>query len=269
MSNLTPRITKVCTKREKSSAVGKLKKDIVEILKNEFKQSISDKSKKFTFSLKFNNCSPLDRILITTSSVWNVDTSFVSANSFNLNKNSAVCNDRQSSSQHHYLNDGLVGGLRKTNRLEINFLSSQKLQQQQQRRTFKTHRSVIAENKRNPSISSRWKDAFNQQSSTTNELDMEGRKFESQTTSGNARNAQHESLSKLLNQIETNLTPEQKQQLKVSFAEGYLAASHAEKTQKESRTLKYLRVLHLFLWICVGMAIIFSVFSTSNGSMFR
>lgn len=242
---------------------------MVEIFKNEFKSSIVDKSKKFKFSLKFNNCSPLDKILITTSSVWKVDTSFVSANSFNLNKNSVVCNDRQSSSQ-HYLNDGLGGGLRKINRLEINFLNTQK-QQQQQRRTFKTHRSVIAENKRNPSMASRWKDAFNQQSSH-NELDMDGRsKFESHTmsTGANAKNVQHESLSKLLNQIETNLTPEQKQQLKVSFAEGYLAASHAEKTQKEGRTLKYLRVLHLFLWICVGMAIIFSVFSTSNGSVFR
>lgn len=239
----------------------------MEILKNEFKSSIVDKSKKFTFSLKFNNCSPLNKIFITTSSVWNVDTSFISADSFNLNKNSSVCSDERQQ-QKHFLNDGLGGGLRKFNRLEINFLSTQRQQNQlQQRRTFKTHRTVIAENKRNPSISNRWKDAFNQQS--THELDMDGRKFESQATGANAKNVQHESLSKLLNQIETNLTPEQKQQLKVSFAEGYLAASHAEKTQKEGRTIKYLRVLHLFLWICVGMAIIFSVFSTSNGSVFR
>lgn len=260
-----------------NSEFSKLRNDVLDLLKNEFKSSIVEKGKKFTCNIRFNNKNTLDKILITTSSCWNVvDTSFVSANSFDLNKNTAACSDQQQK-QPRYFNNGniLNGSLRKINRFEINLPNN--LMQQQQRRTFKTHRSVIAENQRNPSMLNRWRDAFNQQSN--HEMEFDGKKFDSSHVSSsssssggglqNAKSMQHESLSKLLNQIEHNLTPEQKQQLKVSFAEGYLAASHAEKTQKEGRTLKYLRVLHLFLWICVGMAIIFSVFSTSNGSMFR
>lgn len=177
----------------------------------------------------------------------------MSTGSFDLNKNSSVCSDRQSTTPY------FRGSLRRS----TSFFSSH-----EQLRTFKTHRSVIAENQRNPSLFNRWRDAFNSQQTTSHESEIEGRKPDSNGTP-TARTMQHESLSKLLSQFES--TPEQKQQMKVSFAEGYLAASHAEaqKTQKEGRTIKYLRVLHLFLWICVGVAIIFSVFSTSNGSVFR
>lgn len=250
-----------------------MRKDVIELLKKEFKDSIVERrGKDFTFNIKLNDKKLLDKLSISASSsnIWKIDASFVSSRSFDLNKNSSICSDSQQQQNSYFKNNVLMGGLRNANRMEISL--------PYQIRTFKTHRSVIAENKRNPTMLSRWKDAFSQQS--TNELDLDGRKFEASSSSStssplggiqlhNAKTMQHESLSKLLNQIENNLTPEQKQQLKVSFAEGYLAASHAEKAQKEGRTLKYLRVLHLFLWICVGFAIIFSVFSTSNGSVFR
>lgn len=250
----------------KANEFSQLRRDLLDIFKNEFQSSI-EKKKKFTFNIKFNNFSPLDKMMtITSSSMWKVDSSFVSADSFNLNKSSTTCSDKQLSSSAHYFDKGFGGGLTKINRFEVSFPHIQ------QRRMFKTHRSIIAENKRNPSMFNRWRDAFNQQSSSSShDIELEGRKLDSSSTSGSQsnKNIHHESLSKLLNQVEANLSPEQKQQLKVSFAEGYLAASHAEKAQKEGRTLKYLRVLHLFLWICVGIAIIFSVFSTSNGSVFR
>lgn len=254
---MTPRITKVCTKREKSTSnkvkkatneLTQLRQEVISLLRCEFKDSL-EKRKKFTFNIKFNNNN--NSTVIPSVSGWNIDTSFVSTGSFNLNKNSAVCSDRQLTTTPYF-----QGSLRR------NFFTTH-----EQTRTFKTHRSIISENQRNPTLFNRWKDAFNQQTAS-HDGEIEGRKVDSSGTQ-TTRNMQHESLSKLLNQFESNLSPEQKQQLKVSFAEGYLAASHAEKTQKEGRTIKYLRVLHLFLWICVGMAIIFSVFSTSNGSVFR
>lgn len=265
LTNLTPRITKVCTKREKSTSnkakkaineLSELRQEVlalIEIAKNDFKDSIQ-KRKSFTFNIKFNKSSALNDKVIPSAFGWNIDTSFVSTGSFNLNKNSSACSDRQhKTSTTPYFR----GTFRR------NFLSTH-----EQTRTFKTHRSIVAENQRNPSLFNRWRDAFNQQTAS-HDGDIEGRKLDAQNATQTTRTMQHESLSKLLNQFESNLTPEQKQQMKVSFAEGYLAASHQEKAAKEGRTIKYLRVLHLFLWICVGVAIIFSVFSTSNGSVFR
>lgn len=231
-----------------------LRRDVLALLRNEFKDSL-EKRKKFTFNISFNS-GPLDRTVLASSSGWNMDTSFVSSGSFDMNKNSSVCSDRQ-------LQLAPSPPFRYSLRKSTNFFGTH-----EQFRTFKTHRSLVSENQRNPTLLNRWRDAFNQQTAS-HEGDVDGKKSDSGGSQSSSRNMQHESLSKLLNQFESNVTPEQKQQMKVSFAEGYLAASHAEKTQKEGRTIKYLRVLHLFLWICVGVAIIFSVFSTSNGSVFR
>lgn len=231
-----------------------LRQEVLALLKNEFKDSI-EKSKKFTFNIKFNN-GPLDNktVLLPCTSGWNIDTNFISTGSFNEVKNSSMCRDSQKQlTSTSYFNGSLRQSLFGTHH---------------QQRTFKTHRSIISENQRNPTLFNRWKDAFNQQQTTSHESEIDGKKIDS-GGSQSTRNMQQESLSKLLNTLDSNLTPEQKQQMKVSFAEGYLAASHTEKAQKEGRTIKYLRVLHLFLWICVGVAIIFSVFSTSNGSVFR
>lgn len=124
------------------------------------------------------------------------------------------------------------------NRFEISFFNSQ------QTRTFKTYRAVIAENHRNPTILSRLKEAYNQPSGNGGGA---SKRLDNLNQSGTQtkQTIQHESLSKLLSQFESNLSTEQKQQLKVAFAEGYLAAAHPENTEKGGRAIKYLKVLIL------------------------
>lgn len=108
------------------------------------------------------------------------------------------------------------------------------LSKSHQVRTFKTYRSIISENQRTPTILSRLKEAYNQPNSM--------KKLPTSTTqSGQAS----ESLAKLLNSADiNNLSDEQKQQLKVAFAEGYLAANNPD-TQKGGKTMKYLKVISM------------------------
>lgn len=127
-------------------------------------------------------------------------------------------------------------------------------------RTFKTYRSLISDNQRNPTILSRLKEAYNQPGGKTNPL----------VVAQTAQTLQNESLTKLLNSTDIdNLTPEQKQQLKVAFAEGYLAGNNPDNTKKDGRAMKYLRVFQQLLVIAVFMGIFVSLFAGNNGSMFR
>jgi ATP-dependent metalloprotease len=129
-----------------------------------------------------------------------------------------------------------------------------------QARTFKTYRSLISDNQRNPTILSRLKEAYNQPGGKTNPL----------VAAQAAQTLQNESLTKLLNSTDaSNLTPEQKQQLKVAFAEGYLAANHPENMKKDGRAMRYLRVFQQLLIIVVFMGIFVSLFAGNNGSVFR
>lgn len=90
---------------------------------------------------------------------------------------------------------------------------------------------MISESQRSPTILSRLKEAYNQPSSVK------------KIPSSAAQSVQsNDALAKLLNSPEANsLSAEQKQQLKVAFAEGYLAANHPE-AQKGGKTMKYLKV---------------------------
>lgn len=102
-----------------------------------------------------------------------------------------------------------------------------------QTRSFKTYRSLISDSQRNPTILSRLKEAYNQPGGKTNPI----------ISAQAAQTLQNESLSKLLSQTDVNnLTPEQKQQLKVAFAEGYLAASHPENAQKGGKAMRMLKM---------------------------
>lgn len=54
---------------------------------------------------------------------------------------------------------------------------------------------------------------------------------------------QNESLNKLLSQTDvSSLTPEQKQNLKIAFAEGYLAANSPDNAKKNGKAMKALKV---------------------------
>lgn len=193
-----------------------LRNDLISLLSNEFKEAAKHK-RKFTFNLDFSN--PLEKILIKTSSVWIPSNSYISSGSFNLDKNSFVTNESPRPSGYF-----AAGGLNRVNRLEVSFFSNH------QTRSFKTYRSLIADSQRNPTILSRLKEAYNQPGGKSPAV-----------VAQTAQTLQNQSLTKLLNQNE-NLTTDQKQQMKVAFAEGYLAASHPDNAQKGGRAMKYLKV---------------------------
>lgn len=120
---------------------------------------------------------------------------------------------------------------------------------------------MISDNQRNPTILSRLKEAYNQPGGA-------GKPPLSHTPS--AQTLQNESLSKLLNQADvSHLSPEQKQQLKVAFAEGYLAANHPDNEKKGGRAMKFLKVFQQLLVIAVFIGIFISLFASNNGSVFR
>lgn len=286
LTNLTPRVNKKCTKHQNSTE-NKTKKinhvekstyitckgDLLEIITKEFRDSI-EYNRNFTFNIDLNKTRTN---FIKSSTVAWKPTTYLSTGSFETNKNISYCSDKQ---QNNYFTNG---SLKKMNKVDVNFLNLQK-------RFFKTYRALIAENQRNPTILSRLKEAYNQPSSSGTKR-LETLNPASQTK----QTIQHESLSKLLNQFDTNLTTEQKHQLKLAFAEGYLAASQPESTEKGGKAIKYLKVSHLYklmserernntyiflyqyfsqivqqlLMIIIITAIMVSLFTSNNGSVFR
>lgn len=61
----------------------------------------------------------------------------------------------------------------------------------------------------------------------------------------------------------------QKQRLKIAFAEGYMAGNSSDSQQKGGKAIKYLKVFQQVLIIVVFMGILASLFSSTNGSVFR
>lgn len=191
---------------------------MVELLTIEFKDS-ANSNRNFSFDVNFSNS--LDKILIKTSSVWSASNSFVSSGSFNLDKNSTAFTENQQKSN-YFAN----GGLSRVNRMEVSFFSNQ------QTRSFKTYRSLISDSQRNPTILSRLKEAYNQPGGRNAVVGAQP-----------PQTVQNESLNKLLSQAEvSNLTPEQKQNLKIAFAEGYLAANSPDNAKKDGKAMKALKV---------------------------
>ncbi|KAH8233700.1 hypothetical protein KR026_011524, partial [Drosophila bipectinata] len=126
-------------------------------------------------------------------------------------------------------------------------------QQLKQLRGFKTDRSIEAEQKRNPTMTSRLKNAL---SNSPQRPDGES-------------NFQAEKLRKLLAKHDDNPNSQNAENLKIAFAEGYLAAANAEDSPKSGKTMKYLKIFQTLVVIVVFLGIFLSFFTTSNGSVFR
>ncbi|XP_030385825.1 ATP-dependent zinc metalloprotease YME1 homolog isoform X4 [Scaptodrosophila lebanonensis] len=122
--------------------------------------------------------------------------------------------------------------------------------QLKQWRGFKTDRSIEAEQKRNPTMTTRLKSALG-----GSPLKPDG---ETQL--------QAEKLRKLLSKTGEHGDPKNMESLKIAFAEGYLAASNADDSPKTGKTMKYLKTL---IVIVVFIGIFLSFFTSSNGSVFR
>lgn len=209
-----------------SSSLATLKNDLLELLKSEFKESTKHK-RQFTFDVNFN--SPIEKILIKTSTVWSPSHCYISSGSFNLDKNSPAFSEHQRRQTNYFAN----GGLNKVNRMEISFFSNH------QTRSFKTYRSLISDSQRNPTILSRLKEAYNTPGGKNPLANPQA-----------AQTFQNESLTKLLSETDVkNLTPEQKQHLKIAFAEGYLAANHPDNAKKDGRAMRYLKVCCFKLFV--------------------
>ncbi|KAL7735310.1 hypothetical protein ACLKA6_018006 [Drosophila palustris] len=122
--------------------------------------------------------------------------------------------------------------------------------QMKQLRDFKTDRSIEAEQKRNPTMSTRLKSAFQ---GTPQKPEGE---FQIQA----------DKLKKLIAKSGEQGSAQNAENIKIAFAEGYLAASNAEDSQKSGKTMKYLKTL---IVIVVFIGIFLSFFTSSNGSVFR
>ncbi|XP_053962107.1 ATP-dependent zinc metalloprotease YME1L isoform X1 [Anastrepha ludens] len=121
-------------------------------------------------------------------------------------------------------------------------------------RHFKTDRSIAAEMKRNPTIFSRLKTAFG----------GHPQKLETDIS-----HAQADTIKKLLQKSgEQGQKKNEVDNIKIAFAEGYLAAANSDESPKSGKTMKYLKVFQQLLVIVVFIGIFLSLFSSSNGSMF-
>lgn len=120
-------------------------------------------------------------------------------------------------------------------------------------RNFKTERAVQSEAKKNPTMWARVRNAF---------VGNQG-KFEP-TISSNS-----ETIQKLIKNSNEHGLKDGEKNIKVAFAEGYLAALNSDETNKSGKTMKYLKVFQQLLIIVVFLGILVSLFSSSSGSMFR
>ncbi|CAG5005627.1 unnamed protein product [Parnassius apollo] len=116
-------------------------------------------------------------------------------------------------------------------------------------RGFKTERSVHADLKRNPNLINRLRKLFEKQQQ------------------GNLGPEVAPRLEKLLNE-NTLLTNQQKDKIKIAFAEGYLAGSHPENA-RTSKGSKYLKLVQQLLTIVLFLAIFVSLMASVSGTVFR
>lgn len=134
-----------------------------------------------------------------------------------------------------------------------------------QQRGFKTVRSVSAELKRNPGLFTRVKDSLAAPAPKISHK-YEPVPFNAQTISPQQYS---EPLNKLLSEVnDPTMGEEQKQRLKIAFAEGYLTATHPDHERRSGKAMRYLKVLQQLLIIVVFIGIFISLFVSTNGSVF-
>lgn len=90
----------------------------------------------------------------------------------------------------------------------------------------------------------------------------------------NAQTINHQQYSDPFNKLLTDINDptiadNQKQRLKIAFAEGYLTATHPDNANRSGKAMRYLKVLQQLLIIVVFIGIFISLFVSTNGSVFR
>ncbi|XP_075988541.1 ATP-dependent zinc metalloprotease YME1L [Anticarsia gemmatalis] len=118
-------------------------------------------------------------------------------------------------------------------------------------RGFKTERGIHADLKRNPNLINRLRLSASEPPEKQQNLgpDVAPR------------------LEKLLNE-ESHLTHQQKDKIKIAFAEGYLAGSHPDNV-RGTKASKYLKLVQQLLTIVLFLAIFVSLMASVSGTVFR
>ncbi|CAH0717037.1 unnamed protein product, partial [Brenthis ino] len=173
--------------------------------------------------------------------------SHISSNSFELNKNGwstpTVTVDLRGKHTKFSFTDNFIGLLSKS-------IQENSFKYNVQVRGFKTERGIHADLKRNPNLINRLR--LNVQEST-----------DKQSLGPEVAPR----LEKLLNE-DTVLTHQQKDKIKIAFAEGYLAGSHPENV-RGTKASKYLKLVQQLLTIILFLAIFVSLMASVSGTVFR
>ncbi|CAH0761468.1 unnamed protein product [Diatraea saccharalis] len=182
--------------------------------------------------------------------------SFISAETFDKNKNGwtalstatpTVTVDLRGPSTKVSFTDNFLGLLTRSIQTNI-FLYNVQV------RGFKTERGVHADLKRNPNLINRLRKSFGLNVS-------EGEKQSNVGPEAAPR------LEKLLTD-EPVLTHQQKDKIKIAFAEGYLAGSHPDNV-RGTKASKYLKFVQQLLTIVLFLAIFVSLMASVSGTVFR
>ncbi|XP_028042980.1 ATP-dependent zinc metalloprotease YME1 homolog isoform X1 [Bombyx mandarina] len=123
-------------------------------------------------------------------------------------------------------------------------------------RGFKTDRSISADLKRNPNLVNRLRKLLGLAATSSTE----------KHPPLNPEVAPR--LDKLLNDDANHLTHQQKDKIKIAFAEGYLAGSHPENV-RGTKASKYLKLVQQLLTIVLFLAIFVSLMASVSGTVFR
>ncbi|XP_047038183.1 ATP-dependent zinc metalloprotease YME1L [Helicoverpa zea] len=119
-----------------------------------------------------------------------------------------------------------------------------------QTRGFKTERGIHADLKRNPNL--------------INRLRLSAQEPDKQQQCPEVAPR----LDKLLNEDSSHLTHQQKDKIKIAFAEGYLAGSHPDNV-RGTKASKYLKLVQQLLTIVLFLAIFVSLMASVSGTVFR
>ncbi|CAD0206711.1 unnamed protein product [Chrysodeixis includens] len=190
-------------------------------------------------------CRPASRDLASVRKV-----SHISADSFEKNKNGwselpTVTVDVGAKNTRFSFTDNFVG-------LLVKSMHDSQFKYAVQVRGFKTERGIHADMKRNPNIINRLRLGAHDQCDSKQQMgpDVAPR------------------LEKLLNEESQHLTHQQKDKIKIAFAEGYLAGSHPDNV-RGTKASKYLKLVQQLLTIVLFLAIFVSLMASVSGTVFR
>lgn len=131
-------------------------------------------------------------------------------------------------------------------------------------RGFKTTRSATADRKRNPNLLDRIRNTLGLSSHTSESLPP--------SSTPQAAMSKNVRLERLLASEEqtssSRLNIDQKDKIKIAFAEGYLAGSYPEN-KRGGKGSKYMRMMQQVLAVTIILAVFISLVATVSGTVFR